>query len=253
METTPLQSDEQIHQLTPSRPRRNGYLATSVRFYLILAVPVLLTLISVRVVMLPWFVQFEYNRAGFPDDRYGLTTEERLEYAPYALEYLVNGEDISYLGDLTFPNGAPLFNDRELHHMEDVKVVTRNAFFLLFFGVLFTMILIFGFARVPQTRRWVQEGLLQGSVLTLGIIATIIVMAVVMWDTFFTGFHQMFFESGTWRFAYSDTLIRLFPEQFWFDAALTVGALTTVGAVLLLFGTWRWGKVINAPAERVDI
>jgi integral membrane protein (TIGR01906 family) len=60
------------------------------------------------------------------------------------------------------------------------------------------------------------------------------VSAVVAWDTFFTAFHQLFFAGGTWVFAYSDTLIRLFPEQFWFDAALTVGGLTLLGALALL-------------------
>jgi hypothetical protein len=38
-------------------------------------------------------------------------------------------------------------------------------------------------------------------------------------------------------FLYEDTLIRLFPEQFWFDAALFIGALTVIGAVVTLFLT----------------
>jgi integral membrane protein (TIGR01906 family) len=74
----------------------------------------------------------------------------------------------------------------------------------------------------------------------VGIVVTIVLAAIVNWDFFFTTFHTMLFESGTWRFAYSDTLIRLFPEQFWFDAALLIGGLTTLIALLLLFAMWRW-------------
>jgi integral membrane protein (TIGR01906 family) len=59
-----------------------------------------------------------------------------------------------------------------------------------------------------------------------------VIIAALSWDTFFTSFHSIFFASGTWQFEYSDTLIRLFPEQFWFDAAVTIGALTILGASL---------------------
>jgi len=38
----------------------------------------------------------------FPADEYGFTKEDRLKWAPFALDYLVNSADISYLGDLTF-------------------------------------------------------------------------------------------------------------------------------------------------------
>lgn len=242
METTPIQKPITTIDLVQTPPRASGWPWTVVQAYLVIAVPVLLTLISVRLVMMPWFVEFEYNRAGFPEDRYGMTTEERMEYAPYALNYLVNGADISYLGDLTFPDGSSLYNSRELHHMEDVKVVTRNAFFLLFYGGIVTILISAVLAARPQTRHILRLGLLQGSVLTLSVILLIILVAIAMWDFFFTAFHQIFFESGTWRFAFSDTLIRLFPEQFWFDAALTIGAMTTIGALFLLAVTWRWSK-----------
>ncbi|MBZ0100422.1 MAG: DUF1461 domain-containing protein, partial [Taibaiella sp.] len=72
--------------------------------------------------------------------------------------------------------------------------------------------------------------------------------AIISWDFFFTCFHSTFFESGTWRFAFSDTLIRLFPEQFWFDAALTIGGLTTFGAVSIVGISWRWGRWSNSPS-----
>lgn len=212
------------------------------RIYFVIAVPLLLTLISVRLVMSPAFLSFEYNRPGFPEDRYGLTREERLEYAPYAVSYLLNSADISYLGDLTFPNGTPLYNDRELRHMVDVKNVTRSAFLLLTGGGILSIIFAILLIRSISLRPALFQGLRIGSLLTLTIISVIVIMAVIMWDIFFTTFHQLFFEDGTWRFYYSDTLIRLFPEQFWFDASLAIGILTTLGALLILLVTWLWDK-----------
>lgn len=239
METTPVQIEQPFITQSQFMP---VWARAIIQGFIILAVPVLLTLISVRVVMTPLFLEFEYNRPGFPLDLYGFTTEDRLAYAPYAVEYLLNGADISYLGDLTFPNGQPLYNARELKHMEDVKVVTRAAYQMLFVVGILTIIASGVLLMSSTTRKYLRQAVFGGSVLTLGLIATIIIAAVIAWDFFFTTFHQIFFESGTWRFAYSDTLIRLFPERFWFDASITIGVLTTVGALTILFITWRWKR-----------
>ncbi|MCD6344052.1 MAG: hypothetical protein J7M17_00400, partial [Anaerolineae bacterium] len=53
------------------------------------------------------------------------------------------------------------------------------------------------------------------------------------WDTFFVGLHGLFFTEGTWRFFYSDTLIRLFPVRFWQDAGPWVAGTVAVTAFIL--------------------
>jgi integral membrane protein (TIGR01906 family) len=208
------------------------------RFYMTVVLPFLLALITVRLVMTPLFLHFEYNRPGFSDDIYGFTTQDRLTYAPYAIDYLLNGEDIDFLGDLKFPDGKSMYNTRELHHMRDVKTVTRIAYQIATFGsIIYITCAIILYRR---NRPLLRQALWGGAIFTLSIIAAIIVIAVLNWDFFFTGFHTIFFTSGTWRFEYSDTLIRLFPEQFWFDAALLIGGLTTLTALLILSFVWRW-------------
>src|SRR5512146_148127 len=93
-----------------------------------LAVPVALIGLAVRAVLLPVFVQLEYHIPGLPPDDYGFTTEQRVHWATYAWDYLVNSSDISYLGNLKFDDGSPLFNERELSHMQDVKRVIGGTF-----------------------------------------------------------------------------------------------------------------------------
>ncbi|NWF68780.1 MAG: TIGR01906 family membrane protein [Chloroflexi bacterium] len=208
------------------------------RFYLILAVPVVLVLASVRLVMTPLFLQIEYHRPGFPVDYYGMTTDERLSYAPFALDYLIYNHDLSYLADLRFPDSTPMYNERELSHMGDVQRVVQAAFLLGAVAAPLTLaavVILWRAARAQLVR-----ALRAGSLLTLGMIAAIVFLAVTSWNFFFTQFHELFFAEGTWIFLYSDTLIRLFPEQFWFDAALTIGGLTVLAALLLLLLTWRW-------------
>jgi integral membrane protein (TIGR01906 family) len=196
----------------------------------VIALPLLLLLFNSRLVMTPAFLYFEYTRPGFPEDIYGLTTEERLEYAPYALDYLLNSADIRYLGDLRFSDGNPLFNARELTHMRDVKTLTQ----IMYGAALIVALVLVGIAYSLRGSDKFRLALQRGALLTLGLIVAIVLAAVINWDFFFTGFHRLFFEGGTWYFAYSDTLIRLFPEQFWFDAALLIGGLTVAEALAII-------------------
>ncbi len=215
----------------PSRARR--IIDWFLRLYLIMAFPFLLVMIFVRIIMSPIYPQFEYNRSGFPDDYYGFTVQERLNYAPFAIQYLLNGSDISFLGDLHFPDGTDMYNARELHHMRDVKVVTQYAFAITFIGGILALLTIYYLWR--SNRPILRSALLNGSRFTIALILTIVILAVTSWETFFTAFHGLFFAGGTWQFEYSDTLIRLFPEQFWFDAALIIGGATLLVAVVTMY------------------
>src|SRR5688572_32321349 len=92
-----------------------------------ITVPIVLIGLGLRLLLSPLFLQIEYNMPYFPPDEFGFTKEDRLKWAPYALDYLTNNEDISYLGDLKFENGAPLYTERELSYMVVVKLVTQSA------------------------------------------------------------------------------------------------------------------------------
>lgn len=216
--------------------RSTSPLTILLRWLITLCLPILLTLISVRLIMSPLFLQVEYTRPGFPEDFYGFTADDRLRYAPYALDYLLNNADISYLGNLRFDDNTSMYTVSELEHMRDVQAVTRAAFTLALIVGLVAIASAFILWRTDN-RRGLRRALFNGAVLTLGLIAAIVITAVIGWDMFFTAFHRLFFVGNSWIFDYSDTLIRLFPEQFWFDAALTIGALTVSGTVVIMLLT----------------
>jgi integral membrane protein (TIGR01906 family) len=209
-------------------------------------VPLALIGLGLRVLLTPLFLQIEYNMPYFPPDEYGFTKEDRLKWAPYALEYLVNGADISYLGDLEFEDGSPLYNERELSHMEDVKRVTKsalNAWYVV-------LVLLLGLAVWSRLGHWEQayrQGLMRGGWFMIGLavaIGLIVLIGIVInpnifWN-FFVGFHRLFFEGDSWLFLYSDTLIRLFPIRFWQDAFLLAAIIALGGGVAL-----AWGLRIN--------
>ena len=82
-----------------------SYLTLVCRYALILAVPVFLTLVNVRLLMTPAFPEIEYRLPNFPADSYGFTREDRLHRSKIAIDYLLNAEGVEFLGDLRFPDG----------------------------------------------------------------------------------------------------------------------------------------------------
>lgn len=211
-----------------------------------LLIPLALIGLGVRALLTPAFLQFEYRLPGFPPDDYGFNTAERLHWGTFGIDYLLNGADISYLGDLKFANGAAVFNPRELSHMHDVKGVTRAAL-QTWYAIL---ALLLGLAIWAWRGRWLdafRRGLMLGGWGTLGLavagggIATLGAAGSgdLFWQ-FFTDFHSLFFTGDTWLFAYSDTLIRLYPIKFWEDAILYIGIIAALTGAALAFGlNWR--------------
>ena len=201
-------------------------------------VPVVLTLLAVRIVMSPWYVELEYRTPFFPEDQYGFTREERLKYSKIAIAYLLNDADISFLGDLRFPEGqqAPdfscqfmddctkFYNERELGHMLDVKIVVQEALKVLYAGVVI-LALLGAWAWFGKWWGIYLNGLRRGGWLTVILLGAIILFVLVAFGLIFVFFHEIFFASGTWTFYYSDSLIRMFPERFWRDTFLMVGGI----------------------------
>jgi integral membrane protein (TIGR01906 family) len=92
----------------------------------------------------------------------------------------------------------------------------------------------------PATRFRAPAALLGGSVLLLGLLGGVGGLMLVRWDVFFTGFHELFFPSGTWTFPYSETLIRLFPVRFWMDVALVIVGLLVLQGMAIGLGALLW-------------
>ncbi len=206
-----------------------------ISFLTTLLTPLVLLGLALRLLLTPAFLHIEYNLPGFPPDEYGFTTADRLTYAPFALEYLLNDQGLSYLERLTFPDGASLFNARELSHMQDVKVITQ-ASLKIWYASLLLLFLLGVWARQGKWQPAYLQGLKRGGWLTLGLIVTVGLFAALAFWQFFTWFHSLFFEGDSWLFLYSDTLIRLFPMQFWQDVFLGAGLIAAAGAAGLILG-----------------
>ncbi|MBG6224150.1 integral membrane protein (TIGR01906 family) [Arthrobacter sp. CAN_A2] len=198
--------------------------------------PIIVVAAAIRAVATSSFLWLEYHRPGFPADQYGFSLDDRMTYGSYALDYVLNFAPPRYLGGLVTPEGEPLFLDSEVGHMADVKGVLGLSFFIAL--VLFVLAVLACIYLARHYRGGIRRALFSGAVLTLVGIVVLTVLAVLAWETFFTQVHALFFADGTWTFRVDDTLIRLFPEQFWTDSAVTVAALVLAATLLTLVLTW---------------
>ena len=219
---------------------------TIARILLVLSIPVFLLLTNLYVFMSPAFLRYEYGKTDFPPPP-GFTDEQRLVVAERAVTYLRSDAGIKTLGDLEGEEG-PLFREKELVHMVDVKVVTRQAF--LAHGLLGLLIAasLAVLLRIRDTQTRISTSLFQGSLLTIALLIALVALVYLNFDWFFTRFHLTFFAGDSWIFDFSDTLIRLFPTRFWFDAArlwglLTLGEAVTLGVVAWLSGRLTYSRV----------
>ncbi|MFW6098100.1 MAG: TIGR01906 family membrane protein [Chloroflexota bacterium] len=203
------------------------------------------------------YVTYEYGKPGFPRDlqqvdpftqaQLGLeplTQEQREELALVAVNYLQRpqpAEEVIFMLEEQRLPGAdqPLYNEAEIGHMIDVKHVTDGIARLNWVAAL---IVLGGLALLlarSETRSLGYQALFRGGVATVLVLLFIGLFIVLAWSVFFVQFHELLFPPGTWTFAYSDSLIRLFPEQFWFDfGVLLSGFALLLGVAVTILGAY---------------
>jgi len=140
-----------------------------------------------------------------------------------------------------------LFNEREIIHLEDVRNLIqldyRVQLAVLALMVVCILVLWLGFKEGWWTT---VRGLLWGSVVTLGLMLFLALWAVIGFERLFILFHLVSFSNEFWILDPTrDYLIMLFPEGFFYDAALLgFGAVMLTALVIggASFAALRLGR-----------
>lgn len=213
-------------------------------------VPPLLVVNSFRGLANDWFVRHELGRDGFPADRYGISSPERLTLALLGLRSIQPGsEGIVLLERATLPDGSPAFDGRELRHMADVRRLLGVAFRAQVVVLVLLVALALALHRSQRWRTAVPRGLLIGALGTLGIALLAVPIILLGFDGFFLGFHTVFFEGDTWRFSSTDTLLRLYPEVFWRRTAQLASLAAVAQAIVLALASLWWLRRIDLASR----
>ena len=202
--------------------------------FISILLPLLLVLSGIRLALTPAFVRLQYNLPGFPADPFGFSKMERLQWAEDSLDYLLGKMSQANFSALQTTDGQPLYNQRELQHMLDVRLLTLAALKVwraLMAGIILVCILMW----VTGYQKQLWQALRCGARFTLLLIALIIFGILLNFDALFTTFHRIFFEGDSWLFRMDDTLIRLFPIFFWQVVFVFIGSISGVIAIILLY------------------
>jgi len=210
---------------------KNSTTLRGVRIVLLLCIPLLLLLSNLYLLTTAAFIRYEYGKPRFPPAG-SYDAAERLSLAEATLYYLRSNRQADYLMGLQ-SEGLAVYNAREIKHLVDVKFVLRTAFWVHRVCALLCFLAMAFSWRGTQERSGALLGVYRGCLALLVLLITIGVLAYTNFDLFFTAFHRLFFEGDSWLFAFSDTLIQLFPVQFWTDATWML-ALVTMGECVIV-------------------
>jgi integral membrane protein (TIGR01906 family) len=215
---------------------------------LTVALPLFLALTALLPLISPLFLRLQYARPDVPPSS-RFTPEERQTLAEAAAYYLISSQGIDYLSSIVDANGTPLFNDRELTHMVDVKVLLGKAIRLdIVLALVLAASLAILLGRV-ETRPRTPFYLLIAALVAPALAVSAMIVVPLQFRWFFVEFHHVFFQGESWLFPRSDTLIQLFPEQFWFDALETWLLLILAVSLALAIGTYIWMRRKKRPAS----
>jgi integral membrane protein (TIGR01906 family) len=193
---------------------------------------------SIAPFLTPAFVRFEQDRVGV-GELTGFDSGELDAVSGSLLSDLV-----LWRGDFEAAvDGSPVLSDRERAHMRDVRGVFSGLWLVVAAAAL-VLLIAFRRGRGTEARFGLWRAVAGGArALAIAVVA-IGAFAVFAFEAAFEVFHRLFFSSGSYVFdPRTDRLVQLFPERFWSETVIAVGAVVLAAAILT---AWRAARRAGA-------
>ena len=165
------------------------------------------------------------------------------EYAPLVsmiTRYLKGGNDAFQHIFTVDGTEYAAFNQKEQQHMADVQDLFRLCRFIAWLGWGFVL-----FGGLAARRKIAWRTFRRTLLAILGMVAAIILLACIDFDSLFILFHKIAFTNDLWLLnPQTDLLIRLMPIEFFISYAAIIGGLWLLGMIgLLILSTIRIKKL----------
>ncbi len=226
--------------------RQVAVLAGAAIFALLL--PLFLILFNVgNVTNSDWLYSYGWWRNDIVN-RTGLPVEELNSGADQIKEYFSNDVELLDLRVNFGDSRVPLYREREILHMVDVKALMQGVFSITqWLGIALLILLVAGIFTLRKDAAQMLLRSLRWSAIGTGVFLVAFgATAAINFGWLFTQFHFLSFANDLWLLnPRTDFLIIMFPQRFFFEAAMFIGLLTIINFALLfgaaLFARKRLG------------
>jgi len=211
-------------------------LGIAAKWLFMLCLPILLLTASIGwAVNSLWLYEYGFQKYNVSQTT-GLAEVELEKAATGLISYFNSDEE--HISLTVVKNGEPfvLFNQQEVAHLRDVK----GLIWLDYWVLLGTLVYALAYAGVSLfwRKEWrrLARGVAGGSGITLVLGLALGLGTMLGFDQLFLKFHLISFTNELWQLdPAKDYLIMLFPQGFFYDAALFC-ALATAGLAIILGG-----------------
>jgi integral membrane protein (TIGR01906 family) len=213
-------------------------LGTTARWLFILCLPVmLLAAVIATAVNSHWLYEYGFDKYDVSQTT-GIDDTELEKAASGLISYFNSNDEFINLTVIKDGELFTLFNQKEIAHLKDVKeliwldyrVLLATGSYVLLYATTSLCWL------VEESRRQLATATIIGGGITLSLILTLGLAAVLDFENFFLRFHLISFANDLWLLdPAKDYLIMLFPQGFWYDVTIFI-ALATVGLAVIIAG-----------------
>lgn len=180
------------------------------------------------------FYQREYQKLDTAE-QIGMSGADLQAATDALLDYLRGRREDLHVQATIGGQQREVFNQREILHMADVRTLYLWAM-RIGNGLLILAAAFYLWAWIGgRDKAVVLGGYLQGNYILLGLIAALGIYAALDFNSFWTGFHKIFFTNDLWLLdPRTDLLIQMVPEQFFFDLVMRIVVSAAVIIAVLM-------------------
>lgn len=161
-----------------------------------------------------------------------ISTEDLTNVTNVLLDYLQDKRDNLDIEVAIANQLLPFFNQKEIDHMVDVKVLYMNVrMWLIICGLIGTLGLVLTGKRYRDWWKACQRALLVFG----AVLSAIAVFALFDFQSFWTQFHLLIFSNDLWLLnPMTDRLIMLVPESFFYSLVIKIFTYTFIGLMIYI-------------------
>jgi len=205
---------------------------------------IILIILILNLIMIVYLISFSLN--AFNERFYKKEFNKYNIYREFPDKDIekINSELLLYLKDKRDDFNTELFNEEEINHLKDVKLLIQklNIFYYLIWTILILLIVILFSLDKRRFSKNLSVILFFSGLLTLFSVIILFISVKLNFSGVFTAFHHISFPKGGWLFSSSDNIIKLYPSGFFYDMAKRIfisiflyGNILILAAILLFF------------------